>query len=274
MMNKINAQTMEQINQVSENFRNLMQSLMEKAATAYAEGKLTAEECVRETDQDIDALKGAFFNTVETIGRLTGVTALRLDIARVFERGCNERTSKNDLYHMAKEIRAIVEERAEELEICFDADGAEMLRAAFHEGSIVEMFVKGIVWFVGKLWKKVKKLAGHVGLHITEDSILGVVCKGIGGLAHLVNAGAKVVFNAAKYTVSIIGAGALLIADYIWMGICWLFMQAKALWMKLKGMQIGAADEEEEFDEDFNDEEESFFEEEDNVEYTFVASNQ
>lgn len=238
---------------VSEAFRQFAQSVMDKAAEAYATGKMTADECVQGCDKDVDVLKAAFFETVGTVSRLSGVHTLVVNIARVFERGCNENTGKKELYRMGKEIRAIVDEEIQELEECWLSDEADILRKAFHEDSLVETFIKSVTWLVGKLWKKLRKIAAYVGLRIDENSILGTVCKGIGALAHLVNAGVKVVVNIAKYTVSIIGAGALLIADYLWMGICWLFSQAKALWNKAKGMLIPAA-EEEEFEEDFEEE--------------------
>lgn len=240
-------------NTVSANFRAFAQSVMDRAAQAYAEGKMTAEECVQGCDKDIDVLKASFFNAVATVSRLSGVTTLSINIARVFERGCNENTGKKELYRMAKEVRAIVDEEIQELRECWDEDGAEILRKAFHEDCLVETFVKSVTWLVGKLWKKLRKIAAYVGIRIDEKSIIGTVCKGIGALAHLVNAGAKVVVNIAKYTVSIIGAGALLIADYLWMGICWLLTQAKALWNKAKGMLIPVA--EEDFEEEFVEEE-------------------
>lgn len=225
---------------VSESFRTFAQSVIDRAAQAYATGKMTTEECVESCDKDIDVLKGSFFASVETISRLTGVHTLHIDIARVFERGCNENTGKKELYRMAKEVRAIVDEKIAALEDCWMTDNADVLRKAFHEDSLIETFVKSVTWLVGKLWKKLRKIAGYVGLHVDEKSILGTVCKGIGALAHLVNAGAKVVVSIAKYAVSIVGAGALLIADYLWMGICWLFKQFKKLWNKAKDMLIPA----------------------------------
>lgn len=239
---------------VSANFRSLAQSIMNKTAEAYASGKMTAGECVENCDQDIDILKGSFFQSVDTVCRLAGVTTLRLNIARVFECGCNERTGKKELYSMAKEIRAIVDEEIQELKECWDEDGAEILRKAFHEDSLVETFFKSMTWLCGKLWKKLRRLANFIGIHVDEKSILGTVFKGVGALAHLVNAGARVVVNIAKYAVSIVGAGALLIADYIWMGICWLFSKAKGLWEKAKNTLL-THDDEELFEEETDDQE-------------------
>lgn len=241
---------------VSEVFRTFAQFVMDRAAQAYAEGKMTAQECVNGCDKDIDVLKASFFNTVDEVCRLAGIKALRLNIARVFEHGCNADTGKKDLYHMAKEIRAIIDEEIEDLEACWDTESADILRKAFHEDCLAETFVKSVIWLTGKLWKKVRKIARYIGLRVDEKSIIGTVCCGIGALAHLVGSGAKVVANIAKYTVSIVGAGALLIADYVLMGLTWLFSKAKTLWNKAKMMMVSSANEE-----NFSDEEDLFFEE-------------
>lgn len=238
---------------VSEAFRQFAQSVMDRAARAYAEGRMTAEECVQGCDRDIDVLKGSFFATVDEVSRLVGIKTLRLNIARVFEHGCNASTGKKDLYHMAREIRAIVDEEIADLETCWDTESADILRKAFHEDCLAETFVKSVVWLAGKLWKKLKKLAGYVGLRVDEKSIIGTVCCGIGAMAHLVGSGVKVVVNIAKYAVSLVGAGALMIADYVLMGLTWLFSKAKALWNKAKGMLVPVA-EEEELEEDFEEE--------------------
>lgn len=233
-------------------FRAFAQGCMDRLAAAYATGKLTAEQCTQECDADINMLKAGFFNSIDTLSRLSGITTLKFDVARIFEAGCNERTGRKELMLMAREIRTIVDNEIETLEMCFASDRADILRKAFHEESLIETFIKAIVWMAGKLWRKVKKLVGYIGININEDSIIGAICKGVAALSHLVLAGAKVVFNIAKYTASVVGAGALLIADYVWHGICWLFSKAKDLWNKARNM-FPADEGFEEFDEDFLD---------------------
>lgn len=237
-------------------FRAFAQSCMDRLAAAYATGRLTAEECTQECDADINMLKAGFFNSIDTLSRLSGVTTLKFEVSRILEAGCNETTGKKELMRMAKEIRTIVDDKIETLEMCFASEKADILKKAFHEDCLVETFIKSIVWMAGKLWRKVRKLVSYVGININEDSIIGAVCKGVAALSHIVLAGGKVIFNVAKYTASIVGAGALLIADYVWHGICWLFAKAKALWNKVRGMVPA---ENVFVVEDVPDEEEEFF---------------
>lgn len=156
----------------------LMNEIKENARTSE-----TYERWVDSLDNGINEIELSFFNIMQEIGRLTGITTLRLKVARILECSCTRETTRADLFRMAKEIRVIVDEEIECLESCFDPESADILRKAFHEGKIVETFIEAITWIADEAARRI------TWGNVSKEQILGVVCRNIGRTAHFVQQG-------------------------------------------------------------------------------------
>lgn len=253
MTNTMNKEA--QATKAMEFFHNVVDSVAANIAGAMASGQSTVEEYAQQCEDNANVLKGTFLNTIGELGRLTGCSGLLLDVCRVLEAGLDENTGKKDLFKMAKEVRVIVDEEIAMLEMCFCTEEADILKKAFHEDSIFNIFAKSLCWIAGKLWRKLRRLGSSIGLKVSEDSLIGGLCKGLRGLAHVVQAGAKLVVNTAKYALSIVGAGVIAIADWVLFGLLWVLSKLKGVWTKVKGMVLPIEDIELEEDSEFFEDE-------------------
>ena len=177
----------------------------------------TKEEYIQQTDDSLNTMKAALGSVVNVLDTVLGYSVLKDSVIDMMEAGCDGKTSKKDLFAMAKRCRELIDAEIENLEFWGDEESfkkAVQLKA-LTEGargkSVFEAFVVGVIWVVKTVYKKIK--AWVAGLD--ENSILGAVCRSIAGFAGVLRAGVKIVWNAAKFAVSFIVAGAVKLIDWV-----------------------------------------------------------
>ena len=126
-------------------------------------------------------------------------------------------TRGGDLYAITNNIEAPRmrdEEKLEEIEICGDPEDAETLKILL--GNLKGMSIFGklattLYWVAKKVARKLRQW-----FKVDEEgSVLGAICRSLSGLGSILRAGVKLVWNATKFAVSFIVAGALKIFDVI-----------------------------------------------------------
>lgn len=204
------------------------------------------EDYTRRCDESANIVKAAFFGAWEEIARITGILGIKKDILRIYEKGCNEETGKKEILKMAKEVRECMDSHIEFLKMCGSTEKADILKEIVHNGSIFSMFAGTICWIGGKIYRKARKLFQIDN----KKSIIGALFRSISGLANVLWSGAKIVIETGKFVVSIIAAGALVVADFILGAVKWLFDKLKSLGRKVIGKPADDIDVlEDEFDE-------------------------
>ena len=110
------------------------------------------------------------------------------------------------------------------------------------------MFFSTVVWVAKKVTRKLR-----TWFHVDDEkSVIGSICRSIAGFAGILRAGAKIVWNTAKFTVSFLIAGAIKVADFIYRTIKTLVIKIKAFVVD-KYSKLTKKDEEEDFFDDFED---------------------
>lgn len=176
----------------------------------------TKDEYIDKVDDSIDVMKGALGTTLNVLDDVLGYSVLKDSILDVLETGQTE-TSKKDLFRMAKRCRELIELEIENLE--YWGDEESLLKAIqlkpLVEGergkSIFEAFATGIVWIVKKVARKLRKW-----FNVDEEKTLFKnIIRGIGEFAKVIGAGVKIVWNATKFAVSFVIAGAIKFGNFI-----------------------------------------------------------
>lgn len=187
----------------------------------------TKEEYFNKVDDSLNVVKGAFGDVLGKVDTLLGFTVLKDKVLAVIEAGCNENTSKKDLFRMARKCREIIEEDIEEIELIGNPDDAETLKellGSVKGKSIFKMFFSTMIWIGKKVARKLRKW-----FQVDEEkSVIGSICRSIGGFVSILRAGAKVVWNAAKFAVSFVVAGVIKVADFIYRAVMTVVGKIKA----------------------------------------------
>ena len=245
---------------VKENMGAAVEEMVGKFAEAKENIKVNAgetkDEYFNRVDDSLNIVKGAFGDVLGKVDSLLGFTVLKDKVLAVIEAGCNENTSKKDLFKMARKCREIIEEDIEEIELIGNPDDAETLKellGSVKDDSIFKMFFSTMVWIGKKVARKLR-----TWFHVDDEkSVIGSICRSISGFVGILRAGAKIVWNTTKFAVSFLVAGVIKVADFIYRTIKTLVIKIKAFvvdkYNKLTNKDV---------EEDINDLEDDFFDDE------------
>ena len=236
---------------------DMMNKFAEAKESIKVGAGMTKDEYFDRVDNSLNVVKGAFGDILGKIDSLLGFTELKDDILEIIECGCNENTSKKDLFKMARKCREIIEDTIEDIEIFGDPDKAATLKeliGSVKDESIFTMFFSTIIWVTKKVARKLR-----IWFNVDDEkSVMGSICKSVSGFVGILRAGAKIVWNTSKFVVSFLVAGAIKIADFVFRAITTLVSKIKAFAME-KYEKFTHKDEEddlEDFDDDFFDNDE------------------
>ena len=249
---------------VKENMGAAVEEMVGKFAEAKENIKVNAGETKDEyfdrVDDSLNVVKGAFGDVLGKVDSLLGFTVLKDKVLAVIEAGCNENTSKKDLFKMARKCREIIEEDIEEIELIGNPDDAETLKellGSVKGESIFKMFFSTMVWIGKKVARKLR-----AWFHVDDEkSVIGSICRSISGFVGILRAGAKIVWNTTKFAVSFLVAGVIKVADFIYRAIKTLVIKIKEFAVE-KYEQLTNKDIEDDFEDDYFDDEELMVEEE------------
>ena len=249
---------------VKENMGAAVEEMVGKFAEAKENIKVNAGETKDEyfdrVDDSLNVVKGAFGDVLGKVDSLLGFTVLKDKVLAVIEAGCNENTSKKDLFKMARKCREIIEEDIEEIELIGNPDDAETLKellGSIKGESIFKMFFSTMVWISKKVARKLR-----AWFHVDDEkSVIGSICRSISGFVGILRAGAKIVWNTTKFAVSFLVAGVIKVADFIYRTIKTLVVKIKEFAVE-KYEHLTNKDIEDDFEDDYFDDEELIAEEE------------
>ena len=249
---------------VKENMGAAVEEMVGKFAEAKENIKVNAGETKDEyfdrVDDSLNVVKGAFGDVLGKVDSLLGFTVLKDKVLAVIEAGCNENTSKKDLFKMARKCREIIEEDIEEIELIGNPDDAETLKellGSVKGESIFKMFFSTMVWIGKKVARKLR-----AWFHVDDEkSVIGSICRSISGFVGILRAGAKIVWNTTKFAVSFLVAGVIKVAYFIYRAIKTLVIKIKEFAVE-KYEQLTNKDIEDDFEDDYFDDEELMVEEE------------
>ena len=249
---------------VKENMGAAVEEMVGKFAEAKENIKVNAGETKDEyfdrVDDSLNVVKGAFGDVLGKVDSLLGFTVLKDKVLAVIEAGCNENTSKKDLFKMARKCREIIEEDIEEIELIGNPDDAETLKellGSVKGESIFKMFFSTMVWISKKVARKLR-----AWFHVDDEkSVIGSICRSISGFVGILRAGAKIVWNTTKFAVSFLVAGVIKVADFIYRTIKTLVVKIKEFAVE-KYEHLTNKDIEDDFEDDYFDDEELMAEEE------------
>lgn len=249
---------------VKENMGAAVEEMVGKFAEAKENIKVNAGETKDEyfdrVDDSLNVVKGAFGDVLGKVDSLLGFTVLKDKVLAVIEAGCNENTSKKDLFKMARKCREIIEEDIEEIELIGNPDDAETLKellGSVKGESIFKMFFSTMVWIGKKVARKLR-----AWFHVDDEkSVISSICKSIAGFVGILRAGVKLVWNTTKFAVSFVVAGVIKVADFIYRAIKTLVVKIKEFAVE-KYEYLTNKDIEDDFEDDYFDDEELMAEEE------------
>lgn len=168
----------------------------------------TKDEYFNKVDDSLNVVKGAFGDVLGKIDSLLGYSVLKDDILEIIEAGCNEKTSKKDLFRMADKCREVIERKIAKAEKLGNPDKAATLKELIgniKEESIFTMFFSTMVWIAKKVTRKLR-----TWFHVDDEkSVMGSICRSISIFAGELRAGVKLTWNHSHYIVSSVVAGAV-----------------------------------------------------------------
>ena len=240
---------------VKENMSAAVEEMVGKFTEAKENIKVNAgetkEEYFNNVDDSLNIVKGSFGDVLGKIDSLLGFTELKDDILEIIESGCNENTSKKDLFKMARKCREIIEDTIDDIEMFGDPDKAATLKELINNAkgeSIFKMFFSTMIWIGKKVARKLR-----TWFHVDDEkSVIGSICRSISGFVGILRAGAKIVWNITKFTVSFLVAGVIKVADFIYRTIKTLVVKIKAFAVE-KYEQLTNKDFVDDLEEDLDD---------------------
>lgn len=214
----------------------------------------TKEEYIEKVDDSLNVMKGALGTALNVLDKTLGYSVLKSAILDVMEAGTDGKSSKKDLFKMARKCRELIEEEIKNLEFWGDEESfkkAIQLKALTEDErgkSIFESFVVGVIWISKKVTRKLRQWFKVDD----EKSVLGAICRSIAGFASILRAGVQIVWNAGKFAVSFVIAGVVKFVDWIVNAIKSVVAKIKD-WATKKDEVLEVEDEDfdESLDEDF-----------------------
>lgn len=223
--------------EMKETFTGNMKAAVEEVFSKFEEAKEnikvnageTKEEYIEKVDDSLNVMKGALGDVLNTLDNVFGFSVLKHSILDIIQEGCVGSSSKKDLFAMASRCRELIEEEIELLEMWGteksfkDAVTLKALIGDERGKSIFEAFVSGVVWIGKKVNRKLRDWF-HVD---DEKSVMASICRSIAGFVDVLRAGIKIVWNATKFAISFVIAGAIKIADIVYRAIKGLVSKIK-----------------------------------------------
>ena len=214
---------------MKETFTGNMESAVEEVFSKFDTAKEninvnageTREEYIDKVDNSLNVMKGALGDIINTLDNVFGFSVLKHNILDIIKEGTVGGSSKKDLFGMARRCRALIEEEIELLEIWGteksfkDAVTLKALIGDERGKSIFEAFVSGVIWIGKKVNRKL-----HDWFNVDDEkSVIASISKSIAGFVGILRTGVKLVWNATKFAVSFVIAGAIKIADIVYRAI-------------------------------------------------------
>lgn len=231
---------------VKENAKTLADEMMEKFTQAKETMKVqtgeTAAEYIERVDDSFNVVKAAFGNVLNVVDGNLGFSAFKESILEIIEAGQNG-NSKHDLFEMAKKCREKTDKYIAKLIRLGNVDGAQKLKDLMENLKGESIFTKlfSTLYWMGK--KVVRKLRKWFKVD-EEKSVIGAFCRSLAGFAGVLREGIKLIWNTAKFAVSFIAAGVIIIADIIVKAIMTLVNKIKD-WANKKTQKAEETPEEE-----------------------------
>lgn len=248
---------------VKENINLAVEEMVGKFTSAKENIKVgageTREEYFEKVDDSLNVVTGAFGTALSVLDNFFGFTSLKADILDIYHAG-ERANGKKDIFKMAKKCRERVDAEIEEINELsdlglMDEEEAVKLKDVLEElkgSNIFKKFAVTLTFFVKKIARKLRKW-----FQVDEEkSVVGAICRSVAGVAEVIKAGLKIVWDTAKFAVSFIVAGIMLVAAPIIRAIKSLVEKIKD-WVNKK---LNKAKETEE------EEDEEFFEIEEEIE--------
>lgn len=218
---------------VKGNVEAAVEELVNKFDEAKAYTKVnigeTKDEYINRNEDALNIMKGALGTTLDTIDSILGYSLMKNRVLAIIEAGTDGKTSKKDLFKMAKKCRDFIDAEIEDLmEFGDEEDFKKAVQLkALTEGvrgkSIFEAFASGVIWIGKKVARKLRQW-----FQVDEEkSIIGAICRSVADFANVLRAGLKIVWNTAKFAVSFIIAGAIK-----------LFITIKSVVLKIKNWAV------------------------------------
>ena len=266
---KENVEEEKMITVTTEEMRRMMEEAAEQFdnTTEDAEDSVkvkvgeTANEFFERTNEAVNVVNGALGTFLNTLDKFVGFSSLKATIVDIYQ-SADTATGKKSLFKMAQRCREVVDMEIESINGLAEmglADGklVEVLKL-IKEASIFEKFAISLMYIAKKVTRKLRKWFQVDN----EKSVLGSIYRSVAGIASVIGAGCKIVWNAAKFAVSFVVAGVLLIAAPIVRAIMGVVEKIKD-WVKNKFNKLTAGIFEEEIeDEEIEDELEELLDEE------------
>lgn len=235
---------------VKGNVNAAVEEMMNKFAKAKENIKVNAgetkDEYIERVDDSLNVMKSAFGDVLNTLDTVLGYGLLKESVLDMMEASTDGKTSKKDLFKMAKRCRELIEDEIDNLLYWADEESlkkAIQLKALTENErgkSVFESFVVGVIWIAKKVARKL-----HQWFKVDEEkSIIGSICRSIAGFANVLRAGVRIVWNAAKFAVSFIVSGIVIIADFIVRAVKSVVTRIKE-WNNAKDEEAEIEDEEE-----------------------------
>lgn len=231
---------------VKENAKTVADEMMEKFTQAKETIKVqageTAAEYIERVDDSFNVVKAAFGNVLNVVDGNLGFSAFKESILEIIEAGQNG-NSKHDLFEMAKKCCEKTDKYIAKLIRLGNVDGAQKLKDLMENLKGESIFTKlfSTLYWMGK--KVVRKLRKWFKVD-EEKSVIGAFCRSLAGFAGVLREGIKLIWNTAKFAVSFIAAGVIIIADIIVKAIMTLVNKIKD-WANKKTQKAEETSEEE-----------------------------
>lgn len=236
--NNTNKEEMFNMMNVKGNMEAAVADMMDKFAQAKENIKvgagMTKDEYFDRVDDSLNVMKGALGDVLNTLDEVLGFTVLKHSILDIIEAGTQGKSSKKDLFKMARKCRELIENEIENLELWGSEEslkGAIQLKALTEDArgkSIFESFASGCIWIANKVTHKLRAWFNVDD----EKAVIGSICRSISGFTNVLRAGVKLVWSTTKFVVSFLVAGAIKIADFVFKAITALVSKIKAFAME------------------------------------------
>lgn len=242
-------------NTVKSNVDLAVEEMMGKFAQAKENIKVNAdetkEEYIEKVDASLNIMKGALATTLNVLDDVLGYSVLKSSIIDIMEAGTDGKSSKKDLFKMARKCRELIDQEIKNLEFWADEESlkkAVQLKSLVEDErgkSVFESFATGCIYIAKKVTRKLRQW-----FKVDEEkSILGAICRSIAGFANVLRAGVQIIWSAGKFAVSFVVAGVVKFVDWIVSAIKTTVAKIKE-WSSKKNETLSENDEEEDIAEE------------------------
>lgn len=274
-MTNENATTKTNINMEGEtmtDFRKDLEQVAQDVAAAKDNVKTVGDdqnvqEFVDEADNSVNVINGGFGKLIGMLDKFTGLSDLKAEILDAYHAG-ERGDSKHDLLKIAEKIRVKIDSKLISIDktiskgekLGLDTTELKKVKDVLVElkgSNIFKKIVTGLAYVAKKVYIV---LHGVFEKQCERKDIFGSICRGIGEFVKALKDGLKIVWDTAKFAVSFILAGIMIVAGPIVKAIASLVKNFKG-WVEKKCKKITEVinvpkeeDTEDEAEDEFEDE--------------------